>query len=331
MFRVFSCLTNEHDWRLVVLAGLVCLLASLVAVSSFRRARAASGRARHAWLMLAGAATGCGIWATHFIAMLAYEPGIAVAYDLWLTALSLILAIAITSAGFATAAIDRYWAPAVGGAVLGAGVAGMHYTGMWALLLPGHLSWSLDLVVVSIGLCVAFSAVALTAAVRAKETAESIAAAMLLTLAIVAHHFIAMGAVQVVPDPTQTFHDYVLSPPTLALAIAGAAIAILGMSLVGAIADSYLSTRTQQFADARKRLIDKSEAQLRQQNVRLDTALNNMTQGLCMFDANEEIVVFNRRFLEMHKLSPQVVRPGCTLRDLIHHRKEVGLLEDDPD
>src|SRR6187549_2933616 len=68
-----------------------------------------------------------------------------------------------------------------------------------------------------------------------------------------------------------------------------------------------------------------------QQNTRLDTALNNMSQGLCMFNANEEIVVFNRRFLEMYKLSPQVVKPGCTLRALLQHRKEVGLLDAEPD
>ena len=70
---------------------------------------------------------------------------------------------------------------------------------------------------------------------------------------------------------------------------------------------------------------------MRQQNIRLDTALNNMTQGLCMFDADEEIVVFNRRFLEMYRLSPQVVKPGCKLRELIQHRKEVGLLDADPE
>ena len=69
----------------------------------------------------------------------------------------------------------------------------------------------------------------------------------------------------------------------------------------------------------------------REQNIRLDTALNNMSQGLCMFNADEEIVVFNRRFLEMYKLSPQVVKPGCTLRELIQHRKEVGLLDADPE
>ena len=86
MFRVFYCLTGEHDWRLVVLAVFVCLLASLVAVSLFHRARVAHARSRQAWLLLAGAATGCGIWATHFIAMLAYEPSVPVSYDAGLTA-----------------------------------------------------------------------------------------------------------------------------------------------------------------------------------------------------------------------------------------------------
>jgi NO-binding membrane sensor protein with MHYT domain len=332
MFRVFSCLTGEHDWRLVILAGLVCLLASLVAVSLFHRACAARGRAQRAWLVLAGAATGCGIWATHFIAILAYEPSVAVAYDLWLTGLSLVLAMAITILGFAAAAFGpARWASALGGAIIGAGVAGMHYTGMWALQMPGHVSWSGDLVLASILFGMAFGAAALAVAVRRGGMSETVVAAVLLTLAIVSHHFTAMGAVQIIPDPTLTFTDHVLSPLTLALAIAGAAFAILGMSLVGAIADSHLSARMQQFAHARKQWIDESEQQLREQNIRLDAALNNMSQGLCMFNSDEEIVVFNRRFLEMYQLSPQVVKPGCKLRDLIQHRKEVGLLDADPD
>ena len=74
-----------------------------------------------------------------------------------------------------------------------------------------------------------------------------------------------------------------------------------------------------------------SEQKLRERNACLDAALNNMTQGLCMFDASERIVVLNRRFLEMYKLSPQVVRPGCTFMELLRHRREVGLLETDPD
>ena len=74
MFRVLTCLTGEHDLRLVVLAGLVCFLASYVAVNLFNRARATTRRACAIWVMGAGLATGFGIWSTHFIAMLAYEP-----------------------------------------------------------------------------------------------------------------------------------------------------------------------------------------------------------------------------------------------------------------
>jgi len=103
MFRVLTCLGGQHDPRLVVLAGCVCLLASIVAINLFRRASATAGRARLIWLALAGAATGCGIWATHFIAMLAYEPGVAIAYHVTLTGLSLCLAMLITGCGLSLA------------------------------------------------------------------------------------------------------------------------------------------------------------------------------------------------------------------------------------
>jgi NO-binding membrane sensor protein with MHYT domain len=52
MFRVYTCLTVDHDWRLVVLAGAVCFLASAVAISLFHRAQASMGRARLVWLSL---------------------------------------------------------------------------------------------------------------------------------------------------------------------------------------------------------------------------------------------------------------------------------------
>ena len=53
MFRVFTCPTEQHDWQLVLLAGLVCFLSSLVAISLFRRAGATRGRARAAWIATA--------------------------------------------------------------------------------------------------------------------------------------------------------------------------------------------------------------------------------------------------------------------------------------
>jgi PAS domain-containing protein len=60
---------------------------------------------------------------------------------------------------------------------------------------------------------------------------------------------------------------------------------------------------------------------------RLDIALDNMTQGLLLFDASERLVVCNRRYIEMYGLSPDLVKPGCSLRDLIAHRKQNGSFE----
>jgi len=64
---------------------------------------------------------------------------------------------------------------------------------------------------------------------------------------------------------------------------------------------------------------------------RLTRAVNNMSQGLCMFDPQGRIVLVNNRYLEMYRLSPDVVKPGCTLRRLIQHRKDTGLLITDVD
>jgi diguanylate cyclase (GGDEF)-like protein/PAS domain S-box-containing protein len=63
----------------------------------------------------------------------------------------------------------------------------------------------------------------------------------------------------------------------------------------------------------------------------LDTVLSNISQGVCMFDSYQRLVFCNERYLQMYKLSAEVVRPGCTLRELLDHRQAVGLLHDDPE
>jgi diguanylate cyclase (GGDEF)-like protein/PAS domain S-box-containing protein len=69
----------------------------------------------------------------------------------------------------------------------------------------------------------------------------------------------------------------------------------------------------------------------RQHRLQLDTALNHMSQGLCMFDHASRLVLCNRCYLEMYRLSPEVVKPGCTLRQIVDHRRETGSLQEDPD
>jgi diguanylate cyclase (GGDEF)-like protein len=310
MFRVLTCLGGEHDLRLVVLAGGVCFLASIVAINLFRRATATAGGARLVWLALAGAAAGCGIWATHFIAMLAYEPGVAIAYDMTLTGLSLCLAMLVTGCGLSLAVYKpEGWYPAIGGMIVGGGVACMHYTGMLALELPGRIFWAPDLVATSILLGILLGSASLMVAVRYEGKRGTLLSAVLLTLAIVSHHFTAMGAIAIAPDPLITIHPFSLSPSTLALAVAAAAVLILGLSLAGAIADRRIKER----------------------DLQLVTAVNNMSHGIVMFDGNERLVVCNDRYVEMYGLSRDVAKPGATLRDLLQHRKGTGTLSRDVD
>jgi diguanylate cyclase (GGDEF)-like protein len=64
---------------------------------------------------------------------------------------------------------------------------------------------------------------------------------------------------------------------------------------------------------------------------RLDTAVNNMSHGLLLFGADERLILCNERYLEMFGASPDVVKPGCTLRELIQHRKDTGTFDGEVD
>jgi methyl-accepting chemotaxis protein len=73
------------------------------------------------------------------------------------------------------------------------------------------------------------------------------------------------------------------------------------------------------------------QRRLNGRNRRLSDALDNMSQGLCMFDAQGRIVLCNQRYIDMYRLSPQVVRPGCTMHELMRHRRDTGLFSGDVD
>src|SRR4051794_29468137 len=103
MLRIVTCLTAEHAWPLVALAVGVCLVTSITAVLLFHRALSTQGGTRARWTGGAGPPAGCGIWATLFIAMLAYTPGIATPYNLPLPIGSLLIAVALPVAGLAAA------------------------------------------------------------------------------------------------------------------------------------------------------------------------------------------------------------------------------------
>jgi diguanylate cyclase (GGDEF)-like protein len=72
-----------------------------------------------------------------------------------------------------------------------------------------------------------------------------------------------------------------------------------------------------------------SQGKIALEKRRLDTAISHMSQGLLLFDSSERLIICNRRYIEMYELSREVAKPGCTLRDLLHHRKKTGSFHGD--
>jgi diguanylate cyclase (GGDEF)-like protein/PAS domain S-box-containing protein len=75
----------------------------------------------------------------------------------------------------------------------------------------------------------------------------------------------------------------------------------------------------------------RAEIRLREQKLQMDTAVDNMTQGLVMFNGDARLVLWNQRYIEMYGLSPDVVKTGCSHLELVKHRKEIGILAGDPE
>ena len=119
---------------------------------------------------------------------------------------------------------------------------------------------------------------------------------------------------------TQTataLHDWRAQTRLQFFAAASAIVVVVGMIFL------IVRQLRRQHAAAQRKLREKSQ--------HLDTAINNMAQGLLLFDAKGCLVICNRQYLDMFGLSPDVVKPGLHLLDLMKYRKEVGSFAGDVD
>jgi len=311
MFKVYACLTTEHDLRLVAVAAAICLFVAMVGVSLFGRCRAAQGRVQLVWLALVSISSGFGAWATHFIAMLAYHPSAHASYHIGLTLLSLALAILIIGAGTAIVLIGpSRWYAGIGGAVIGLGIAAMHYCGIIAMQAPLLLIWSQETVLASILLAVAFGIPGAIAGAHRDDLGFTLLSAFLFSASVLSLHFTAMSAITALPAPDQTAMGPAMSAPSLALVIAGAAAAILGGCLIAALTDR------------------KSRAVNERQKALLDIAIENMPQALCMFDAEGNSTLFNSHYAELVGIPADQLK-GMNLLDQFELRKSRGTFKGD--
>jgi diguanylate cyclase (GGDEF)-like protein len=330
VYSVYSCLVNQHDWRFVLLAAAICAVASVTSFHIYSHVADGPGQSgselrRLGWLALTGTSAGAGIWATHFVAMLAYNPGMSVAYAPLATVLSLVIAMVVTSLGFGVAARpgDRY--AILGGAIVGAGVSAMHFVGMQALVVPGKVQWDLGLCGVAAVGGMALGAAAMEAFQRLPRQYARWVAPVLLTLAICFMHFTAMGAVSVEYDPTAVVVPSRIDDTTMALAVAGGAMLIMLSAFGAAFINGMAQKQVQQELRRQRDDLQHGKEELGRQNLLFDLALSNMPHGLCMFDANQKLVVCNQRYADMYHIPRELTLPGTSLTDILKQRYASGV------
>jgi diguanylate cyclase (GGDEF)-like protein/PAS domain S-box-containing protein len=237
MFSVLACIQHQHDWRLIVVAAVICLIGSFTTMLLFQRVQECERAHRYRWMATAAVTCGTGIWATHFIAMLAYDSGFPISYAPYATALSIIVAIA--TAGVASiVAHGRGNAAsfAIGGAVLGLGVAAMHFTGMAAIEAPARLSYDVPVTVSAVLAGTIFASLALLAFHAFRGIRRFTIATALFVLAICSLHFTSMSGVTLRPDPTIIVTGISIDRSLLA----GIVIAVSTALILAAFGAAYL-------------------------------------------------------------------------------------------
>jgi diguanylate cyclase (GGDEF)-like protein/PAS domain S-box-containing protein len=181
------------------------------------------------------------------IAELAFEPGFPINYDAGLTAISFLAAIGTVWLGMSV--VHRYADPEEGGAMIGAGIAAMHYIGMAALRAPAQLHWDAGYVLASLAIAMTFAAAAMRVLIRGPALGGRLMAVVLLILAIVGFRFTAMAAVTFVPDSLIAVPGHAIAPNVLAIAIATVIVLIVALGLLGVTVDNYLAERLRRSAD----------------------------------------------------------------------------------
>jgi diguanylate cyclase len=243
--RVISCIITEHNPWLVLLAAMVCIAGSFVTMRLFDRALRTEGAQRLGWIFQTASAAGSSVWCTHFVAILAYDPGASVSFDPLLTIGSLAIAICGFAAGFSIAANStQRWMTILAGAVIGLTIPAMHYVGMAAYHISGIVAWDTAYVAASVVSSVLLSTAALMVALRPEEKQSLYIATLGLVLAIVSLHFTGMAAVSVTPLASEGTNGVVLE--AMAVAITGVSLFIVGTGVASYMIDSQSRTQSTQ-------------------------------------------------------------------------------------
>lgn len=297
---MFNPLPTGYNWQLIFLSIAIAILASYTTLDLAGRITVAQGKGKWGWLLSGATAMGIGIWAMHFIGMLAFYLPIAVTYDFGQVLISIIPAIA--ASGLALFLVSRPtldWLSLITGSLLmGGGIASMHYLGMMAMQMDGMMNYRLNLVILSIILAVIIAFVALLLVFRLRDDVKigqikiKIIGAVVMGMAIPTMHYTGMSAVDFYATKTSLISQ-TLHPPDnallLTISVAIGTIIILGLALLTAFFDRKLSAQaiqSQIFEDNQKYL---------------NSVLQGIQVGVVVINLEGIIILSNQTILDLLK------------------------------
>lgn len=240
VYRIVDCITQEHQIWLVGVAGLVCAIGAVLTIRFSHRYLRARGSRQALYLGMVGMMGGATIWSTHFIAMLAYDPGFEHGFEPFKTLGSLAVAVlGIVCATVLLNARHNSQSYVSAGLVLGLTIAAMHYLGISAYLLPGRIVWDTGIVASSVVLAIGFGICAYQQVLHPLAQYRWRGGAIFLLLAISTTHFIGMSAITVQLDPFVPVPETLISDEVLGLLV----LSVTGLILLMGFTSFSIETR----------------------------------------------------------------------------------------
>lgn len=312
---------GTYNLFLVTLSVAIACLAAYAALGLSGRIRAAERAiAKRIWLVAGAMAMGIGVWAMHFIGMLAFKLPVTVGYDVEVTLLSMVPA--VVAGGIMLSIISRASVGKkqifIGGILMGLGIGTMHYIGMAAMRMAAEMRYHFGLFVLSIIVAVVLATAALYINWRATNGKEpqrnyrtKLVAALVLGVSVSAMHYTGMAAAYFFPANKPGAGGFALDPVLLSLLISVAVALILALAIFVVVVDTRLKAAAQSVSLSRARMIE---------------AIESIAEAFSLYDSEDKLVLCNSKYREFFKLDKIGIRPGMTFEHIIRSIAERGLV-----
>lgn len=239
---------SNYDYRLVALSVVLAIFASYAALELASRVSSARGSARRVWLIAGAAAMGLGIWAMHYIGMLALIMPVPVAYYVPTVLLSLLAAVCASFVALSVVSrrtIDLAHEIA-GSIVMGSGIAAMHYIGMAAMRSSVEIDYDPRIVALSVLVAIADSLIALRIAFRVRDdenaTSRRLVGSLVLGSAIPLTHYVGMWAARFHPSSeVLDLRNCISGSDVSIVVVSGLTLTVLVITIAASSLNRFLS------------------------------------------------------------------------------------------